>query len=100
VIDDDIGVLVSYLTRCEPSPLVTLVYAPGWHWLFGLLVASARWQPLDRRRAAAIALVGWYLIIPSSTLPPGVAYNEPLSEWQIVRGFDGDRYSRMRLIWV
>jgi hypothetical protein len=31
---------------------------------------------------------GLVLIIPSSTLPPGVAYNEPLTKWQIVRGFD------------
>jgi hypothetical protein len=38
--------------------------------------------------AAALALVGWYLIIPSSTLPPGVAYSQPLSKWAIVRGFD------------
>ena len=38
--------------------------------------------------AAALALVGWYLIIPSSTLAPGVAYKEPLREWQIVRAFD------------
>jgi len=40
------------------------------------------------RPAAALTLVGWYLMIPSSTLPPGVAYKEPLSKWQIVRGFD------------
>src|ERR1700730_7223050 len=38
--------------------------------------------------AAALALVCWYLIIPSSTLPPGVAYSQPLSKWAIVRGFD------------
>jgi len=35
-----------------------------------------------------LALVGWYLMIASSTLPTGVAYKEPLSKWQIVRGFD------------
>jgi hypothetical protein len=40
------------------------------------------------RLAAALALVGWYLMIPASTLPPGVAYKEPLRKWQIVRGFD------------
>ena len=34
------------------------------------------------------ALIAWYLIIPSSNLPPGVAYKAPLSKWQIVRGFD------------
>jgi len=40
------------------------------------------------RHAAALILVGWYLMIPSSTLPPGVAYKEPLRKWQIVQGFD------------
>jgi len=40
------------------------------------------------RPAAALTLVGWYLMIPSSMLPPGVAYKEPLRKWQIVRGFD------------
>jgi len=40
------------------------------------------------RHAAALTLVGWYLMIPSSTLPPGVAYKGPLRKWQIVRGFD------------
>jgi hypothetical protein len=40
------------------------------------------------RHAAALALAGWYLIIPSSTLPPGVAHKEPLRKWQTVRGFD------------
>jgi hypothetical protein len=40
------------------------------------------------RHTAALALIGWYLIIPSSTLPPGVAYSQPLSKWAIVRGFD------------
>jgi len=43
---------------------------------------------MKRRHAAALVLVGWYLIIPSSTLPPGVAYTQPLSKWAIVRGFD------------
>ena len=40
------------------------------------------------RHVRALALVGWYLMIPSSTLPPGVAYKEPLRKWRIVRGFD------------
>jgi hypothetical protein len=40
------------------------------------------------RHVVALALVGWYLMVPPSTLPPGVAYKEPLSKWQIVRGFD------------
>ena len=43
---------------------------------------------MKRRHAAALALVGWYLIIPLSTLPQSVAYKEPLSKWQIVQGFD------------
>ena len=38
--------------------------------------------------SAALTLVGWYLMTPSSTLPRGVAYKEPLRKWQIVRGFD------------
>jgi len=40
------------------------------------------------RNTAALAIVGWYLVTPSSTLPPNVAYKEPLRNWQIVRGFD------------
>jgi hypothetical protein len=42
------------------------------------------------RHTAPLALIGWYLIIPSSSLPPGVAYSQPLSKWAIVRGFDTD----------
>jgi len=38
--------------------------------------------------AAALALLGWYLLVPPSTLPPSVAYKEPLRKWQMVRGFD------------
>src|SRR5258708_2878082 len=44
--------------------------------------------PLKFRHVAARALVGWYLIIPSSTLPPGIAHKEPFRKWQTVRGFD------------
>jgi hypothetical protein len=40
------------------------------------------------RHAAALALVGWYLMIPSSMPPAGAAYKEPLRKWQIVRSFD------------
>jgi hypothetical protein len=43
---------------------------------------------LKFRHVFARALVGWYLIIPSSTLPPGIAHKEPFRKWQIVRGFD------------
>jgi hypothetical protein len=38
--------------------------------------------------AAMLALAGWYLMIPSSALPPNIAYKQPLRKWQIVRGFD------------
>jgi hypothetical protein len=41
-----------------------------------------------KAHAAALALIGWYLMIPSSTLPSGVAYKKPLSKWLIVRAFD------------
>ena len=40
------------------------------------------------RHIGLMMLVGWYLITPSSTLPPSVAHREPLRKWQIVRGFD------------
>jgi hypothetical protein len=40
------------------------------------------------RHLTALALVGWYLMIPPSTLPPGGAYKEPLRKWRIVQGFD------------
>jgi hypothetical protein len=43
---------------------------------------------MKRRHAALLALVGWYLITPSSMLPPGVSYKAPLRKWRIVRGFD------------
>ena len=39
-------------------------------------------------RTAALALAGWYLMIPSSGLPPNVSYKQPLRKWQIVRSFD------------
>ncbi len=40
------------------------------------------------RHAVALALAGWYLMIPPSTQPPGVGYKEPLGNWQVVRVFD------------
>ena len=43
---------------------------------------------MKRRQAALLALVGWYLITPSSMLPPDVSYKAPLRKWRIVRGFD------------
>jgi hypothetical protein len=38
--------------------------------------------------AAALALVGWYLIIPPSNLSPTNAYKQPLNSWPIIRSFD------------
>ncbi len=43
---------------------------------------------MNLRHAAALALAGWYLMIPSSTFPPDVAYKEPLRNWRILRSFD------------
>jgi hypothetical protein len=40
------------------------------------------------RHAAALALASWYLITPSATLPPSVAYKQSLRNWQIVQGFE------------
>lgn len=42
-------------------------------------------------QAAALALMGWmgwYLMIPRSTLPPDIAYKRPLSTWQTLQAFD------------
>lgn len=38
--------------------------------------------------AAALALMGWYLLIPPATLPPNVSYRSPLSKWQTISAFD------------
>jgi hypothetical protein len=35
------------------------------------------------RHAAALALVSWYLMIPPSALPSGVAYKEPLKSGKL-----------------
>lgn len=43
---------------------------------------------MNLRHAAALALVGWYLMIPQSALPPNVAYKKPLSTWQTIQSFD------------
>src|SRR5271166_5087637 len=42
------------------------------------------------RHAAALALVGWYLIAPSPRTQDGTDYDpkEPLSEWTLVAKFD------------
>jgi hypothetical protein len=49
---------------------------------------QAKEKEVKPRHAAALALVGWYLIIPSSMLPTATAHKEPFRRWQIVRGFD------------
>ena len=45
---------------------------------------------MNLRHAAALALVGWYLMAPPATCPllDGVMCKEPLSQWSIVEGFD------------
>jgi hypothetical protein len=47
----------------------------------------AAWR-MSLRHAAALALVGWYLMVPQSTLPANVAYKRPLSTWQTIQAFD------------
>jgi hypothetical protein len=48
---------------------------------------------LNLRHAAALALVGWYLIVPPSTLksyPNPVDKTQPLSGWQKVGRFGSE----------
>jgi hypothetical protein len=40
------------------------------------------------RHAAALALVGWYLMAPPMNPDKNVRVNAPLSQWQIVDSFD------------
>jgi hypothetical protein len=40
------------------------------------------------RHLAPLGALAWYLLIPSATIEPAAVQNEPLSSWQIVRGFD------------
>jgi hypothetical protein len=40
------------------------------------------------RHAAALALVGWYLMVPPTTKNHVVHYEEPISGWQIIDSFD------------
>ncbi len=40
------------------------------------------------RHATALALVGWYLMLPPSKLSPTIAYKAPLNTWQLIRSFD------------
>jgi hypothetical protein len=52
---------------------------------FGLSGASARWQNMKSRHAAALALAGWYLMVPPPLLHgnPPVDLDAPLSEWRL-----------------
>jgi len=43
---------------------------------------------MNRRHAIAVALFGWYLMVPPSNLSQTSAYKQPLSRWVIVRSFD------------
>jgi hypothetical protein len=74
----------------RPGPQSRLETVQTWWGLapFSLHPEIARWAGMCPRHVVALALVGWYLMVPPSALPPGVAYKEPLSKWQIVRGFD------------
>lgn len=37
---------------------------------------------------APLAILAWYLLIPPAAIEPTAVQNEPMSTWQIVRGFD------------
>jgi hypothetical protein len=53
---------------------------------FGLSGASARWQNMKSRHAAALALVGWYLMAPP--LYKGeVEEKAPLKKWTVLQSF-------------
>ena len=43
---------------------------------------------MKTRPAAALALVGWYLMVPPANLSKTDAYKQPLNRWVIVRSFD------------
>jgi len=43
---------------------------------------------MKSRHAAALALVGWYLMIPPMGLHVEVEYNAPLSQWDMMGSFD------------
>ena len=40
------------------------------------------------RHAAALALVGWYLMMPPMTCRPSIQINTPLSHWEISSSYD------------
>lgn len=40
------------------------------------------------RHFAPLGVIAWYLLIPPTALAPTAVQSEPLSTWQIVRGFD------------
>jgi hypothetical protein len=43
---------------------------------------------MNSHHAAALALVGWYLILPPYVKGEGVHISAPFSEWEIVASFD------------
>jgi hypothetical protein len=43
---------------------------------------------MKMRHWAPLGALAWYLLIPPAGLNPTAVQNEPLSTWQIVRGFD------------
>ena len=51
---------------------------------------TRRLRHLNSRHAAALALVGWYLMMPpdSAKVPHAVDSEAPLSRWSIVASFD------------
>jgi hypothetical protein len=60
---------------------------------FGFLVASAKTADMKPRHVAALALVGWYLLVPPRTKTWWIGeerYDDaaPLSRWTIERSFD------------
>jgi hypothetical protein len=58
-------------------------------------------QPLVRRHAAALALVGWYLMMPPPPDRPNgpVDISASLSRWEIIDSFDGaEECSKYRFI--
>src|SRR5208283_413739 len=49
-------------------------------------------ETMKPRHAAALALVGWYLMVPPPPLPPNATpdLSTPLSGWKIIGFFNGE----------
>jgi uncharacterized protein YfaP (DUF2135 family) len=51
------------------------------------------------RHAAALALVGWYLMMPPMTSDRRIQINTPLSHWEISSSYDtADECEKVRLV--